>query len=100
MLSRGAFLGVIRALQSNINIYIPPACNSHIQLKLCLAAGGASIREQAAPNNSVCTLYGTTVCTTVWYHKLPPPREYHVCYSATRKAKGQVTWRVGSNVYV
>jgi hypothetical protein len=42
--------------------------------------------------------FSTTACTvpqSVRYHKLPPPRELHVC-----DQPGLATWRVGSNVYM
>jgi hypothetical protein len=69
MLSRVAFWEVIRALQSNINIYYyPQPAAPHLLPKLCLAAGRDSTWERTAPNNTVCM-----IPQSVQYHKLPPP---------------------------
>ncbi len=92
-LSRVAFWGFIRALQSNLNIYFTPqSAAPHLELKLCLAAGRAGTWERTAPNNTVCTV---RVPQSVRYHKLPQPRLLRVCYQP-----GQATWRVRSKVYV
>ncbi len=81
-----AFLGVIRALQSNINkCYSPqPAAPSPLLTEdLPGSWPGRYMRMDTgtAPNNTVCT-----VPQSVQYHKLPPPS---VLRPATSQAKLQ-----------
>jgi hypothetical protein len=94
------FWVVIRALQSNKDMYYPPpppACSS---LHITEASPGTHLAGPVHENGQPLTKQSVHIKMlyhkSALYRKLPPPtspRELHVCYQP-----GQAEWSVRSNV--